>query len=102
MPENEQKIWMHYVDKYTIPNQIKIVEILRKNTYLIYNSTVPDSVNLFLDYVLGWELLDNQKRNGVQNYYDYHYSYNYPKEFNYYIRDTLAKLRKEQAELTVY
>lgn len=100
MPENEQKIWMHYVDTYKIPNQMKMVEILRNNTHLMYDSVIPNCVYTFLDYVLGWELVDNQSRNGVKNYYEYQYSYNYPKEFNRYIQNTLSILLEEQAKLT--
>lgn len=53
----------------------------------------------FLDYALGWEMLDNQKRNRVQNYYEYHYVFNYPLEFNHYIRSTLTLLLQEQSKL---
>lgn len=99
LPENEQKIWKHYVDTYAIKNQMKIVEILRNNLHLVYNSKLPSCYKHFLDYSLGWELLDNQKRHGVFNYYEYHYVFNYPKEFNRYIQTTLEILLKEQSRL---
>lgn len=99
LPEDEQKIWKHYVDTYKIPNQIKMVEIMRSNLHLIYNSEIPTCYKEFLDYSLGWELLDNQKRNNVPNYYEYHYVFNYPAEFNHYIRTTLTLLLEEQAKL---
>lgn len=99
LPENEQAIWKHYVDTYKIPMQIKIVEIMRNNLHLIYNSEIPTCYKEFLDYALGWEMLDNQKRNGVQNYYEYHYVFNYPLEFNHYIRSTLTLLLQEQSKL---
>lgn len=99
LPEDEQKIWKHYVDTYKIPNQIKMVEIMRSNLHLIFNSEIPTCYKEFLDYSLGWELLDNQKRNNVPNYYEYHYVFNYPAEFNHYIRTTLMLLLKEQAKL---
>ncbi len=100
LPENERKIWMHYVDTYKIPNQMKMVEIIRNNIHLMFDSVVPPCVNIFLEYALGWELLDNQSRNGVPNFYEYHYSYNYPKIFDSYIQDTLSILLQEQAKLT--
>ena len=100
LPENERKIWMHYVDTYKIPNQMKMVEIIRNNIHLMLDSVVPPCVNIFLEYALGWELLDNQSRNGVPNFYEYHYSYNYPKIFDSYIQDTLSILLQEQAKLT--
>lgn len=99
LPEDEKSIWSHYVDNYKIPTQLKMAEILRANIHLIYNSEVPTCYRQFLDYSLGWELLDNQKRNGVPNFYEYHYSYNYPQEFNYYIKNTLETLLGEQAKL---
>lgn len=99
LSEEEQKIWKHYVDTYKIKSQMQMVEIMRNNMHLIYNSELPASYTQFLDYSLGWEMLDNQKRNDVPNYYEYHYVFNYPAEFNYYIRTTLTTLQKEQEKL---
>ncbi len=99
LPVDEQKIWKHYVDTYKIKTQMKMVEIMRNNLHLIYNSELPTCYKEFLDYSLGWELLDNQKRQGVPNYYEYHYVFNYPTEFNHYIRTTLELLLDEQAKL---
>lgn len=99
LPENEQKIWIHYVDKYKLPAQAKMIEIIRNNIELMYNSEIPECVYTFLDYCIGWELLANQQKNGIANYYAYHYSYNYPKEFDYYICDTLNFLLEEQKKL---
>ena len=76
-----------------------MVEIMINNLHLIYNSELPTCYKEFLDYSLGWELLDNQKRQGVPNYYEYHYVFNYPTEFNHYIRTTLEHLLNEQAKL---
>ncbi|MBR4335834.1 MAG: hypothetical protein IKP74_05205 [Clostridia bacterium] len=99
LPEKEQKIWMHYVDTYKLPAQAKMVEIIRNHIELIYHSEIPECVYVFLEYCIGWDLLDSQKKNGVPNYYAYHYSYNYPKKFNDYICNTLELLLKEQKEL---
>lgn len=55
---------------------------------------------MYLDYTLGWELLDNQKRNKVPNFYEYNYLYNFPVDFEKYINDTLNLLLNRQAELT--
>ena len=99
LSENEQKIWKHYVDNYAIPNQMRIVDIMRGNLHLVYKSEIPACYRKFLDYALGLDLLDKQKRSDVPNFYEYHYAYNYPSEFNYYIRTTLNLLLKEQAEL---
>ena len=99
LPENEQKIWMHYVDTYKIPLSNRIIDIIQNKKHLIYKSEIPTCFKVYLDYTLGWELLDNQKRNGVPNFYEYFYSYNYPVEFTRYINDTLKLLLKRQAEL---
>lgn len=99
LPDEEQKIWKHYVDTYKIPDHSKIAEIMRTNIHLFYKSEIPTCYKVFLDYSLGWELLDNQKRNGVPNYYDYHYVFNYPTEFIHYIRTTLSHLLDIQTSL---
>ena len=49
--------------------------------------------------LLGWGLLDSQKKQGVPNYYEYYYSYNYPKQFTTYINTTLKTLLEIQSEL---
>lgn len=97
--ENEQLIWKHFVDEYKIPSQNKIVDIIRNNQHLIYKSESPTCFKEFLEYAIGWELLDNQKRSNVPNYYEYHYSYNYPHSFTIYINETLKVLLKKQNEL---
>lgn len=99
LPENEQIIWAHYVDTYKIPLNNKIIEIIRSKKHLIYKSEVPSCFQAYLDYALGWEFLDNQKRQGVPNYYEYYYCYNYPQDFTSYINSTLRILLKKQAEL---
>lgn len=99
LPENEQKIWVHYVDTYKIPLQNRMLEIIQNNQHLLYKSEVPESYKVFLEYVLGWELLDNQKKNGVPNYYEYYYRYNYPVAFNNYVFSMLSVLQKRQEEL---
>lgn len=98
--DSEQKIWKHFIDFYKLPINHKIVEIIRNNKHLIYRSIVPNCFNVFMDYTLGWELLDSQRKNDVPNYYDYHYSYNFPIEFSSYIIETLNVLLKRQAEIT--
>ena len=99
LPEDEQKIWAHYVDTYKIPLNNRIIEIIQSKKHLIYKSEIPTCFDVYLDYALGWELLDNQKRHGVPNYYEYYYCYNFPKEFSVYINNTLRVLLKRQAEL---
>lgn len=99
LSEDDQKRWKHYVDTYKIPTQNKILEIIKKNKHLIYKSEIPTSFNLFLNYAIGWELLDNQFRNGAPNYYEYYFSYNFPNDFIVYINETLELLLKVQSEL---
>ena len=98
-PENEQKIWIHFIDTYSIPTHNKVLEIIQNNMHLMVHSDMPNCLKMFMEYAIGFELLDNQKRRGVPNYYDYYYSYNYPKDFNLYIEQTLSMLLKRQNEL---
>lgn len=99
LPENEQKIWIHFVDTYKIPINHKIIEIIRNKKHLIYKSEIPECFYKYLDYTLGWELLDNQKRNNVPNYYEYYYCFNFPQEFRNYINNTLDLLLRRKQEL---
>ena len=58
LPIEEQTIWKHYVDNYKIPNQMKIVSILRKNIHLIYKSYVPKCYNQFIIVIIiRWNLI---------------------------------------------
>lgn len=68
-----------------------------KNYHLLKDADA--TFDQFFDYAIGWELLDNQKKNGVPNFYEYHYTYNYPKEFDWYISSTLKQLHKKATEL---
>lgn len=96
---DEQLIWKHFIDEYKIPLQRKIVEIMQNNAHLAVHGEHDVFVAQFLDYALGWELLDNQKRNNVPNFYEYYYSYNYPIEFNNHIYSTLNSLITEKTTL---
>ncbi len=99
LSEDDRKIWVHFVDTYKIPIQNEMVKIIRENQHLIYKSEKPTGYRVFMEYSLGWEMLDNQKRNGVPNYYEYYYRFNYPKEFDHYVFETLNQLQKRQSEL---
>ena len=102
LSEEDQKRWKHYVDTYLIPTHNKILEIIRQNKHLIYKSEIPNSLNKYIQFALGWEFLDNQFRNGVPNYYEYYFSYNLPVDFSDYINNTLELLLKNQSELTEF
>lgn len=93
---DEQLIWKHFIDTYKIPMQHKIIEIMENNAHLAIHGEHDIFVDKFMDYALGWELLDNQKREGVPNFYEYYYSFNYPVGFNNYINNTLDQLLKEK------
>lgn len=99
LTEDEQKIWMHYVNTYKIPSNNKVLEIIRNNRHLVYKSEMPESFFRYLDYSLGWELLDNQKRNDVPNYYEYYYRFNFPRDFAQYVNSTLLILQERKEEL---
>lgn len=101
LTQNEQLIWKHFVDNYKIPMQHQIVEIMRNHAHLAIHGKHDIYVNQFLEYALGWELLDSQKKNGVPNYYEYYYCYKYPIQFNNYINNTLSSLLKEKERLTI-
>lgn len=81
--------------------QHRIIEIMRENAHLTIHGEHNIYVDQFLDYALGWELLDSQKKEGVPNYYEYYYSFSYPIGFNNYINNTLITLLKEK-ELLIH
>ena len=99
LSEDEQLIWKHFVDNYKIPLQRQVVDIMRNNAHLAIRGRDFGAVGTFLDYALGWEYLDSQMRNGVPNFYEYYYSYNYPAAFNNYIDSTLNMLLDEKQDL---
>ncbi len=99
LSEDDQKIWIHYVEEYKVKGQMEIVKIIEANLHLIHNQEIPQCFAVFMDYAIGWDLLDNQKKNEVPNFYEYSYSFNYPREFTAYINDTLELLLNEQARL---
>ena len=53
LTEEEQKIWMHYVNTYKIPINNRILEIIRNNRHLVYKSEMPECFYRYLDYSLG-------------------------------------------------
>lgn len=100
LADDEQKIWKHFVDNYKIPVNNSIIEILRVNRHLIFQAKENEyAINSFLDYAVGWELLDNQVKHKVPNHYEYYYCYNFPKKFADYVYGTLLYLQEKQREL---
>lgn len=99
LTENEQKIWVHFIQTYCIPIQSKIIEIIQTNLHLVYNSEIPIGFFDFMDYVLGMEYLYNQKMSNIENYFEYYYKNNYPRKFNEYIKNTFDLLLSKQKEL---
>lgn len=99
LSENEQLIWKHFVETYIIPIHLRVLEIIQKNQHLVLDSKFPSCFRDYMEYVIGWELLDNQLKSGIPNHYNYYYSYNYPIEFNIYIEDTLIRLLNKQNNL---
>lgn len=99
LDNEKRKLWVHYVDTYKIPLQREIVNIMRENAHLAVTDISQTAPYQFLSYVVGWELLDRQKRDGVPNYYEYHEAVNYPANFNVYIEDTFMKLKQERDAL---
>lgn len=99
LPPNEQLIWKHYVNTCVLPSLKEISLIIKENIHLVHKSEIPTCFNTFHNYALGWELLHSQTEQNVPNYYEYHYSSNFPAEFTRYIDTTLALLLNEQARL---
>lgn len=99
LSQDDQKRWKHYVDYYKIPTQNKILKIIRENKHLIYKSEIPTSFDRYMKYALGWQFLDDQYRQGIPNYYEYYFVYNFPGDFTQYINETLVLLLKIQSEL---
>jgi hypothetical protein len=100
LPDDEQKIWIHFIDTYSIPINKKIIDIIQNHQHLIYKSEMPkECFKSFMEYAVGMELLDNQKKNGVPNYYDYRNRSNFPRTFVQYIEQTLTTLSKRQVEI---
>lgn len=97
-PDN-QKRWVHFVDTYKIPMQRQIADIMKENAHLAEVDITQTAPYEFLSYVVGWEMLDRQKKDGVPNFYDYNYPRDYPANFNKYIKETFDKLLQERNRL---
>jgi hypothetical protein len=98
LTDDERKLWLFYVENYFIPNNRKIVNLIKNNSHLLNGFSFPKTFLSFIDYSVGWELLHEQyKKLNID--YPLHYPENFPREFKTEIVGMVSKLKKQQWEL---
>lgn len=98
LPKDEERVWVHYLENYLLTNNRKIVDLIRANAHLLQGVEFPNSWLAFLDYAIGYELFHKQYHDlGIE--YGFHYTGNFPKEFQQDIVRTVSSLKKIQWDL---
>jgi len=98
LPKDEERVWIHHLENYFLPNNRKIVDLIRGNVHLLHGVEFPKSWLAFLDYAIGYELFHRQYRD-LGSKYGFHCPENFPKEFQQDIVRSVSSLKKKQWEL---
>lgn len=98
LPPDEERLWVHYLENYFLPNNRKIVNLVTEHVHLWAGETVPPSFLAFLDYAVGFESLHRQYHD-LEREYGFRYVSNFPEEFRKDIVETVSRLKKLQADL---
>jgi len=101
LTDEEEKIWVHALENYFLPNNRRIVDIIINNVDLLEGYRFPDSYLRFIDYTVGLEMLHKQYQDlGIP--YGFRYKENFPVEFERDIISIVSRLKKSQWELVGY
>jgi hypothetical protein len=98
LTEEEQKIWILFLETYFLPNNRKIIDILTKKVHLLQGYQYPKSFLAFLDYAIGFEALHKQYLN-LGKEYGFHQKINFPIEFREEVIKVMSSLKKKQWEI---
>lgn len=89
------EIWLELRDKTLMPNNIRIMEILKKNAHLIEGPIIPDAVSKFIVHAEVWPLTHKYPN----NFREYLENFSFPEEFRALIYKSMQDLKKEYYEL---
>lgn len=92
---DEEKLWVHFLENYFLPNNRKIIDLITNNVHLWTGNSVPPSYLKFLDYAIGFESLHKQFKD-LDREYGFHFIESFPQEFRNQIVDTVTRLKHVQ------
>lgn len=98
LSEEEQKIWLHYLENYYLPNNRKIVEVIKSNIHLLQGTSLPKSFINFIDYTVAFEASHKQYKD-LGRLYGFHSKMNFPVDFQKQIINEISELKKQQWNL---
>ncbi len=69
LTQKEEKIWVHMLENFFLPNNRRIVNLILQNVDLLESNVFPNSFLHFIDYAVGFELLHKQDeiKTGIPN-----------------------------------
>jgi hypothetical protein len=94
----EFETWSHYLENYLIPNNRKIINILKDKIHLVQGDSFPSIFREWIDYALGYELYHKQFKD-IGREYSFRSISNFPLEFRAEIINIMSQLRKKQFEI---
>jgi len=94
----EERIWVHYLENYFLPNNRKIIDLIQRNVHLLQGVKFPKSWITFIDYAMGYEIYHKQYKDlGAE--YGFCYIENFPTDFRQDVVEMVSSLKKKQKEL---
>jgi hypothetical protein len=93
----ELEAWMQWTIQVFMPANRAIVEIILKNTHLIYGSQFPESFSAMISHVRPYEIVLKKWESG--DFSEYTAYSNYPDEIDEYVKNTFCSLKTRQSEL---
>ena len=98
LPEDEQKMWLFWIENSLMPKNEKIRQLLMSKTHLIDGSRFPDSYVTFLDHHNSWTINHLRwKEEGIP--YRWRSKIDWPKPFDREVLDTFKKFKGIHARL---
>ncbi|WJJ95304.1 hypothetical protein [Algibacter luteus] len=98
LSNEEEKLWLYYTENYFLPNNRKIVDLIKSNTHYLIGNEFPEIFKVYIDYAIGWELLHDQYLK-IGREYDLHARENFPLGFQKRIIKDFSELKTRQWEL---
>ncbi len=95
LTDEEKNIWVHYLENYYLPNNRKIVEIIKEKIHLLVGDELPKSFLSFIDYAVAFEAAHKQF-NDLGKQYGFHSKTNFPIQFKSEINQEVKFLKKKQ------
>lgn len=98
LPQEDENIWIHYLENYVLPNNRSILNILQNKMHLFVGETYPESFRIWIDYALGYEIFHKQYKD-IGREYGFHSCMNFPDQFRTDIINSVSQLVKFQKKI---